>query len=528
MNDAETGQSIGIQLAGESIKYFILNLLYTGILAIGSIIVARLLGPSGYGEYSLSLVIPAAIIGLSSFGIYGGLVRYVSSSKMKNPRLINRYFYSALIFSIGVSIILAVIIYLLADQFAYLINRPELTGYIRLLALLPIFQMIQMVISRYYIGLGKSSISGGINLVMSIAKASTMITLIIIGMGVLGAVAGHLTGYIVGGLLGLAYTILYYIRKNRIASNSQDDELPSMTQSIRTMITYGLPIYLSGILASLGGQYINAVLAWFVSNTEIGGFVAARNLLNLITIFITPISINLFPAFSMIETRDRSLIPTAFSRAIRLSELFILPIIGYLLVYGDEVLRLIYGHSFGFAGIYIILLSISFILYPILIVNIGYFNGAGEARNTFKTNLVSFIGTIILAPILTYILGVVGVILVLIITSLAATVYSIRLARYDGLRVESIYSAKMIGLILLISLITYILRIFLHINLLVDVLIGGIFYLILYLILLVYTGIPSYEDIDFVDRSFKNLPLIGLVTHYFIEIILALRRWMKR
>ena len=239
----DSGANIGVQLAGESIKYFILNLLYTGILAIASIMAARLLGPAGYGEYSLSLVIPATLIGIAPLGIFSGLVKYISSSKMSNPKLINRYFHSALIFTLGVSIATSLIVYLFAEQFALLINRPELSVYIRLLALLPIFQMIQMVISNFYIGIGKSSFSGGISLVSSIVKASTMITLIIIGMGVFGAVTGHIMGYVAGGLAGLSYTILYYIRRNNEASDTIDD-LPSVIESIKRMVGYGLPIYI--------------------------------------------------------------------------------------------------------------------------------------------------------------------------------------------------------------------------------------------------------------------------------------------
>lgn len=526
MEDTEV--NIGVQLAGESIKYFILNFLYTAILAIASIMTARLLGPAGYGEYSLSLVIPMTLASIAQFGIFPGLVKYVSSAKIKSPGLINRYFHSALIFTVTVSLVVSGIVFLFADQFALIINRPELSIYIRILAILPIFQLIQMVISNFYIGLGKSSFSGGINLVSSIVKASTMITLIIIGMGVLGAVTGHIMGYVAGGLIGLAYTILYYTRKNNSINDPLNTELPSIKESIKMMIAYGIPIYLSGIIVSLGGQYINAILAWFTSNVEIGGFVAARNLMNLITIFITPISINLFPAFSMIESKDKNLIPIAFSRAIRLSELFILPIIGYLVVYGEDVLRLIYGRSYSFAGIYIVLLSLSFILYPILIVNLGYFNGAGEAKNTFKTNLISFVGILILSPILASTLKIIGIIFVLIITSILSTIYSIKLIENEGLKIELRYSIKMLLLITFISLITYSVKISLPLHYILNLILGGILYLILYLILLVYTGLPQYQDIDFIDRSFKNLPVIGFTTHFLIKTLLTLRRWIKK
>jgi O-antigen/teichoic acid export membrane protein len=54
---------------------FVGNVLSTVILAVGIIIVARLLGPSDYGLYTLALVIPLLLVSLSDAGMSFALVR---------------------------------------------------------------------------------------------------------------------------------------------------------------------------------------------------------------------------------------------------------------------------------------------------------------------------------------------------------------------------------------------------------------------------------------------------------------------
>ncbi|MGQ9468430.1 MAG: oligosaccharide flippase family protein [Nitrososphaerales archaeon] len=52
------------------------NALSLIILAIGSIIVARLLGPENYGLLALSLVVPSILAGFIDFGMTHALIRY--------------------------------------------------------------------------------------------------------------------------------------------------------------------------------------------------------------------------------------------------------------------------------------------------------------------------------------------------------------------------------------------------------------------------------------------------------------------
>lgn len=82
-----------IQIAEHSARggyyLFIGNTLSTGILAISSIIIARLLGPADYGLFSLSIVVPSLLIGLIDVGITSAITRFSAKLRAedKNPEV---------------------------------------------------------------------------------------------------------------------------------------------------------------------------------------------------------------------------------------------------------------------------------------------------------------------------------------------------------------------------------------------------------------------------------------------------------
>jgi hypothetical protein len=57
--------------------------LSTVILAIGSILTGRFLGPELYGQYTLALVIPSLLLTFTDLGISQGITKFTASLKAK-------------------------------------------------------------------------------------------------------------------------------------------------------------------------------------------------------------------------------------------------------------------------------------------------------------------------------------------------------------------------------------------------------------------------------------------------------------
>ena len=85
-NDGEA-ESIELEVAVSSLKgsifLFAGNLAATIIGAITSILIARLLGPDGYGLYTLVLTPASFLLLFSGFGVGAAAVKYISEARRR-------------------------------------------------------------------------------------------------------------------------------------------------------------------------------------------------------------------------------------------------------------------------------------------------------------------------------------------------------------------------------------------------------------------------------------------------------------
>jgi hypothetical protein len=123
----------------------------------------------------------------------------------------------------------------------------------------------------------------------------------LVSPGRTGAILGHVLGYVVAGAAGL-FLIARSLRTLKPKSGGG-----GFVENLKLMIGYGYPLYLSSLASIFIGQLQLILLAFFVSNFEVGNFNAAVNLTTLLTILITPMATAIFPAFSTFSSRQAEL-----------------------------------------------------------------------------------------------------------------------------------------------------------------------------------------------------------------------------
>jgi O-antigen/teichoic acid export membrane protein len=111
--------------------------------------------------------------------------------------------------------------------------------------------------------------------------------LVIIGLGVVGAVLGHVLGFAISAIVAISMLYLGPYRSLVSAVNGGGEYGGSFTGDLKTMIGYGLPLYMSSLMLLLVEQYRLILLAHNVSDLEIGNFQAAGNFATLIVIIST-------------------------------------------------------------------------------------------------------------------------------------------------------------------------------------------------------------------------------------------------
>ena len=501
-----------IKVAEDSARggFFLLSgsFISTVILALAAILVGRFLGPELYGQYSLSLVIPQMLFIFADLGITAGVVKYSASLRAEGKTdQATKIIKHALLLKTSAGLVFFLLNFVLADFLAAtLLNRPDLGFYIRVASISIIFYMASSVAAAAYLGLDKTQYSALTTNIQSISKAVISVGLVLLGFSVAGAVLGHVAGHIIGAVVALSILLLIL---RRSAGNSDDNV--GFTETFKTLMSYGIPLYVSGILVGFVFPYQNFILAIFTTNVDIGNLQAAGNFVSLITVVSLPITTALFPAFSKLNSTTNDKTTTFFKFANKYTTLLIIPMATLLIIFSKEIVQIIYGSTYQTAPLF---LSIHCLLY--LLVGLGYlnltslFNGLGKTRITLKTSLITLVAILTLSPILAKAYGVPGVIAALISAHAASTCYGMYVAK-RSFKIE--FDTKSLIKIYLIGIASTVPSLLLlqtsMLPGLVNVIVGGLLYLAIYVTLAPITGIVNNSELKTVNEVVQKIKLLA-------------------
>jgi len=358
-----------------------------------------------------------------------------------------------------------------------------------------------------------------------VVKVSAIILLLILGLGLWGAVFGHVFGFLIAAIAGLvAGFLLTRIRSD----NDFDGSASSKVALIKPLIGYGLPLYASTILTVISSQYVNIVLANFASNVEIGSYAVAMNLSSIIMLVIMPIATVLYPSFSRVEVIEESSLPRVFELAVRYSILLVAPTSLFVSAFSKELVDVIYGEGFELASSYLSLYALLYLAYPLLSVAVSYFNGTGLPKKTFLANLLIFSFILAASPMLAVAFKVMGVVAAVVLANLVGILYAMFfVVRKQGITLRGrqlvrIYLSALSSILLTILIIRE-----LHLGGILALLLGGMIFLFLYLTLT--AALSALDEIDYLNlrRMLGGLALVGRLAILALNYMEFLNKHVK-
>ena len=266
-------------------------------------------------------------------------------------------------------------------------------------------------------------------------------------------------------------------------------------------------------------QYNYVVLARFVSDAEIGGFMVALNITAIITLFVVPVSTVLFPAFSRVEASDRDFLPRVFELAVRYSVLLIVPVSVFVSIYSNELVMLLYGVGFSHAGKYLALYAVLYVVFPLALVVRNYFNGVGLPRETFVMSFLVFLVVLPFSPLLAGVYGVLGVVFSIVLGNCVSVVYGVlRCVRSFGLsfgfgRLFRLYVVSFIS-----GFLVFVVKLF-FLDFLFSLFLGGVFFLLFYLTFLGVFKALDCEDLGNLGVMFGRLRFVGWLFRFALRYV---------
>jgi O-antigen/teichoic acid export membrane protein len=434
---------MGKASATGSFQLFIGKIISTVILAVGTIILGIFILEGDYGLYAIALIPATTLLLFQDWGIGAAMTKYCAHYRALNKEEeLRKVIVAGLTFQVVAGLTLTVLSLLMANFIASTIfGKPE-SAFLITLASITISSTALLVASQsVFVGFERMGLSSLSMICQAIAQGVLCPLLVYLGYGALGAILGYTISSMAAGIIAVA--MLYFIIFRKLAPRNTNKS--EISQTLRTMLHYGIPLAIATILAGILTQFYSFMMASFVDLELIGNYRIATNFAILLTFFTVPITTVLFPAFSKLNPQnEQQLLKTVFTSSVKYTALFLVPATMAIMVLSQPIIGTIYGDKWLHAPFFLSLYVISnlFAVFGNLSIS-SLFTALGETKMLMKLNILTLFIGVPMAVLMIPQLGITGVIIVALVAGIPSMFIGLHWAwkRY-GTKIDFKASAK--------------------------------------------------------------------------------------
>lgn len=497
---------------------FVGSLVSFVIMAVGSILVARMLSPSEYGLYGVSLVLPGFFLLFSNWGVDSALTRFLSKYESEGRQLeIWRLSRVGLLFNVGVGMILSLSLYISADFLStFVLKRPAASELVKIAALLVLFQSLYSTVISILTGLGRMELRSIINVLQAIIKGLSAPLLVYMGFGVSGPLIGQVLSYFMASVVGILLSLKSSPRLHEVNSTPL-----FLRENLGLMLEFGLPLFLGGFVGGLAVRFVGLFLSWFVSDEAFGNYHVAVNFYMLASLVTGSIAVTLFSAFSKLSfIMEPDKAREGFMSSIRYSSMFVIPIILVMAAVSEPLIYVLYTSRYPDAPLFLVMM-----LAPTLLVGLGslsignFFNSQGDTGTSMKVGLVGSVFSIVLSPVLIWIWGVFGLLVSSIVTSVIGNAFGLYALhkKYD-LHPDFEHTLRTLFCSIISGGISYGVNQLLPTLPILSLFLGSAVFFVAYLVLAPVLGVVDLHDVKNLDSMVRGMPVVSFFTLLLLEI----------
>ncbi|PVX25092.1 MAG: hypothetical protein CW716_08720 [Candidatus Bathyarchaeum sp.] len=499
----------------------------TVIMALGTIILTRILGSDGYGLYSVAMI-PASLINFfRDWGVNSAMTKQIASLRVnKQEAQIHDVIVSGVIFEIISGAALSLLCFALAGPLAVALQRPTTEPLIALMSASIFAGAVMAAANGIFVGYEKMVYNSFTSVFQAIIKTGVAPFLVIIGYGVFGAVVGTVASVAAGAVAAIIIVYFAFYRKIQKAKTGPIN----LIANLRPMISYGIPLTLSNIVIGVLPQVFAFIMAIYVTdNNMVGNYYAALNFAVLLTFISIPISTVLFPAFAKLNPKEEpELLKTVFSSSVKYTSMLLVPATLAVIVLATPIVYTLFGQTYVDAPFFLAL-SVTINLYAIVgNISLGtLLTGIGETTQLLKQSALSMALSIpfaiIIIPYLANMgpfMGVVGSIIAILFSSVPGMVWGlIWIWKKYQVKTNITSSAKIMLASTLAAIITYLTLPIFNTFDMIRLIIGAIIFLCSYLIAAPLLGAINRADINNFRQMFTGLGIISKLVNILLKIM---------
>lgn len=299
---------------------------------LSTIILARVLGPSGKGIYALIFLIPSIMISLGNLGIGGANVYFTASKKYKVKDITSNSFILSLILGV-----LLILIFLVLFQFKffkdYIFSNKIPVFYLWLAVFLIPFSLLFSFLLNIIRGTEDLKSYNKVRLFEGFLQVLLFFGfLIVLKKGIFGAVLSR----ILVVLCALLFTIFLIKRLTKISFSLHKGLL-------KDSLSYGGKIYIANALSFLNYRFDMLLISLFLLPSAVGIYSIAVSISEKLFLIPGAVSTVLFPKISsMTDSRANRFTP----RVVRHIFLILVLTAFALVLFAKPLIKIFFGSAF--------------------------------------------------------------------------------------------------------------------------------------------------------------------------------------
>jgi len=491
----------------------------TIVMAVGTIILARLLSPAEYGLYSVALI-PSLMMNLfRDWGMNSAMTRYVAHLKAaKKEEDIRDVIAAGLIFEISTGLVLLLLSVFLADFIASTIfHRPESAPLISIVSITIFSGSLLTAAQSSFVGFERMELNSLIMICQAVLKSILSPLIVFLGYGALGAVLGYTLSFLAASLIGL---ITLYFSLFRGLKRSKAHRF-AISKTLRNMLNYGVPLSISSILVGFMAQFYGFMMVSFCSDIMIGNLRIATNFAVILSFFTFPISTVLFPAFAKLDSQDeRQMLRPIFASSVKYTSMLLVPATIAVMALSKPMVHTLFGEKWAYAPLFLTLHAISYLLSGLGDLSMGsLLTGLGETKMRMRLSVLTLSFGLPLAFLLIPNLGITGVIVGNLVAGLPSVFLGLHwIWKRYGIIIEWKSSAKIFIASLVAAIITYSSLTFINTAEWLRLLSGGTIFLAVYVATAPLIGAVNQKDINNLRTMFSGLGFISKLVNLPLTI----------
>jgi stage V sporulation protein B len=491
----------------------------TVIMAIGTIILGRLLTVDEFGLYAIALIPVTTMSLFRDWGMNSAMIRYIASSRVSDQREEMRDFIVAgLIFEVAAGLALSLLSIFLAGFIGSTVfHRPESGFYIAIVSVSIIAGALLAASQAVFIGFERMGLNSFTLICQAIAKVAVGPLLVFLGYSVLGAVIGYTLSFIAAAMIGLFSFYFLLFRPLRKGPERRSN----IGKKLRIMLNYGVPLSISYILGSILSQIYALVMPSFASNAMIGNYQTALNFSVLLTFFTIPIGTVLFPAFAKLNPHDDSeLLKTIYASSIKYTSILLVPATMAIMALSGPMIGTLYGEKYVYGPFFLTInvLGTLFVALGTLSAT-GLLSGLGQTRMLMKQSMLTVgigipLGFFLIPPF-----GIPGIIVASLFAGMPSTVWVLYwIWKHYKARPEFQSSARILLASAFAAFAAYLPTVFLNTSNWIKLVVGLIVFLIVYVLGAPGVGAISKTDITSLKIMFSGLGVLSRIMNAILKL----------